>query len=318
MKKQFFSLVMMFVLVIVAGTVMAQTSVTPYAGGTYSYLMTGIDNVANARTARVFIDNGTVNSTPDLAFGTTHIYTVTSSTGTVTPGTNYFDIAVPANTTALNFNVAYNSLFATGAYQLYVVLYNGAETTCYNFIYTNITVTANNFNLVAAAPTVVCQTINSAPGVDTPASSGQNTVFTYTVTKTGGDNNDDWSFDFKIPANTISGLDVSNITSIVPTITAGLGTNTIAATGTLTGGNYNVKVTNSDTGNNASVVTLTVTIPTKTGVADAAFAASVSAAKLYVNQTSTISIATETNGTTDNAASVTLKTLPTIGTFSGQ
>jgi len=316
MKKQFFSLVMMFVLVIVAGTVMAQTSVTPYAGGTYSYLMTGIDNVANARTARVFIDNGTVNSTPDLAFGTTHIYTVTSSTGTVTPGTNYFDIAVPANTTALNFNVAYNASFATGAYQLYVVLYNGAETTCYNFIYTNITVTANNFNLVAAAPTVVCQTINTTPGVDTPASSGQNTVFTYTVTKTGGDNNDDWSFDFKIPSNTL-GLDVANISSIVPSITTGTGTNVVAATGSITAGTYNVKVTNSDTGNNASVVTITITVPTTTGVADAAFVATASAATLYVNQTSTVSIATETSSA-DNSATVTLKNLPSIGTFSGQ
>jgi len=316
MKKQFFSLVMMFALVIVASTVMAQTSVTPYAGGTYSYLMTGIDNVANARTARVFIDNGTVNSTPDLAFGTTHIYTVTSSTGTVTPGTNYFDIAVPANTTALNFNVAYNSLFATGAYQLYVVLYNGAETTCYNFIYTNITVTANNFNLVAAAPTVVCQTINNTPGVDTPASSGQNTVFTYTVTKTGGDNNDDWSFDFKIPSNTL-GLDVANISSIVPSITTGTGTNVVAATGSITAGTYNVKVTNSDTGNNASVVTITITVPTTTGVADAAFVATASAATLYVNQTSTVSIATETSSA-DNSATVTLKNLPSIGTFSGQ
>jgi len=315
MKKQLFSLVMMFVLVIVASTVMAQTSVTPYAGGTYSYSMTGIDNVANARTARVFVDNGATNSTPELAFGTTHIYSVTSVTGAVTSGTNYFDIAVPANTTALNFNVAYDPLFATGAYQLYVVLYNGAETTCYNFIYTNITVTANNFNLVAAAPTVVCQTINSAPGVDTPASSGQNTVFTYTVTKTGGDNNDDWSFDFKIPSNTL-GLDVANISSIVPSITTGTGTNTVAATGSITAGTYNVKVTNSDTGNNASVVTITITVPTTTGVADAAFVATASAAKLYVNQTSTVSIATETSSA-DNSATVTLKNLPTIGSFSG-
>lgn len=315
MKKQVFSLVMMLALVIVAGSAMAQTSTTPYAGGTYSYSMTGIDNVGNARTARIFVDNGAINYTPELAFGTTHIYTVTSSTGTVTSGTNYFDIAIPANTTALNFDVAYDPSFATGAYQLYVVLYNGAETTCYNFIYTNITVTANTFNLVAAAPTVVCQTINSAPSVDTPASSGQNTIFTYTVTKTGGDNNDDWSFDFKIPSNTL-GLDIANISSIVPSITTGTGTNVVAATGTITSGNYNVKVTNSDTGNNASVVTITVTVPTTTGVADAAFVASVSASKLYVNQTSTVSIATETSSA-DNSATVTLKNLPSIGTFLG-
>lgn len=315
MKKQFFSFLMVLALVVVAGTAMAQTSVTPYAGGTYSYTMSGIDNVANARTARVFVDNGTINSTPDLSFGTTHIYTVTSTTGTVTAGTNYFDIAVPANTTTLNFNVAYDASFATGNYQLYVVLYNGGETTCYNFIYTNITVTANNFNLIAAAPTVVCQTINASPSVDTPASSGQSTVFTYTITKTGGDVNDDWSFDFDIPS-TATDLNIADVTSITAAITTGTGTNSVVITGTANSGDYNVKVTNSDTGNNASVVIITVTVPTTTGSADALFAATVSAPKLYVNQTATVSLATETSSA-DNDASVTLKNLPTIGTFSG-
>jgi hypothetical protein len=182
-------------------------------------------------------------------------------------------------------------------------------------MYRDITVTANNFDLaVATTYTTTCQTINLTPLTNTVASSGQNTIFTYTIEKTGGDNNDDWSFDFDIPS-TGSNLDINDITGLSAAITTGLGTtNSVEITGTMTSGNYNVKVTNSDAAVNASVVTITITVPTTTGAVDAPFAATASAATIYVNQSAVVSIATETNSG-NNAATATLKNLPSIGSF---
>ena len=311
MKKQFFSIVMVLALVIVAGTAMAQTSLTPYAGGTYSYSISGIDNVARARTARVFIDNDGISQLPNLSVATKY---VVASSLTVTPSTNYYDLALPSGTTAFDFSVAYNPAMATGAYQLYVVVYDGADTQCSNFMFRDITVTANNFDLaVATTFTTTCQTINASPATNTLASTGSSTIFTYIITKTGGDNNDDWSFDFDIPSTT-SALDIDNITALSAAITTGLGTNSVAITGTITSGNYNVKVINGDTGVNASVVTITVTVPTTTGANDAPFAATASAATVYVNQSAVVSIATETSSA-NNAATATMKNLPNIGSF---
>ncbi len=312
MKKQFFSIVMVLALVIVAGTAMAQTSLTPYAGGTYSYTISGIDDVARTRTARVFIDNGGIDATPSMTVASK--YVVSSSSLTVTASANYYDVALPVNTTTFDFSVAYNALMATGAYQLYVVVYDGADTQCSNFMYRDITVTANNFDLaVATSFTTTCQTINPSPLTNIVASTGQSTIFTYTITKTGGDNTDDWSFDFDIPTTT-SALDINDITGLSAAITTGLGTNSVAITGTITSGNYNVKVTNDDAGVNASVVTITVTVPTTTGANDAPFAATASAATIYVNQSLVTSIATETNAG-NNAATATMKNLPSIGSF---
>lgn len=298
-------------LVVVTGSAMAQTSLTPYAGGTYSYTIGGIDDVGRARTARIFIDNDGISPLPNLAVASKY---VVSSALTVTASTNYYDVALPANTTTFDFSVAYNAAMATGAYQLYVVVYDGDDTQCRNFMYRNITVTANNFDLaVATTYTTTCQTVNLSPTENQVASTGQSTIFTYTVTKTGGDVNDDWEFDFKIPT-TGSALDVNDITALTAAITTGGGTNSVAITGTITSGDYHVKVTNSDLAVNASVVTITVTVPTTTGALDAPFAATASAAKINVNQTSVVSIATETSAA-NNSATATMKNLPSIGSF---
>ena len=321
MKKLLFSFVMMIALVIVTGTAMAQTSVTPYLGGTYSYTVSGLDQVSTARFVEVYITDA-ANAKQALTGYTANAPTTGLS---LAAGTLLYSGALTGSPTpaTIGFNIdfATSGLTAGTTYRLWVKIYNGtsAAGTCYNARFITIVPAVNNFNLVAAVTNAsICQTItpDGSLAVNTTASAAQSTVFTYTVTKTGGDNNDDWSFDFKIPSTTVTGLDISNITSSVPTITTGTGTNTVLTSGTISAGTFNVKVTNSDLAVNASVVTITITIPTAAGVADAAFAATISAAKLYVNQTATVSIGTETNGA-DNTATTTLKSLPAIGGFIG-
>ena len=58
MKKLLFSLVMMFALVIVAGTAMAQTNSTPIPGGTYNYTISGITSVAGATVSITYSGSG--------------------------------------------------------------------------------------------------------------------------------------------------------------------------------------------------------------------------------------------------------------------
>jgi hypothetical protein len=320
MKKLIFTLMMMAGLALVAGTAMGQDNMNPYQGGTYTYTMDGIDDVANTRTARVFIDaDGQNDVSPDRAIdldgGGTDDYTVTSTltvTKDVSATPSYFDIAIPANTTSVSFDVFYEDM-PTGAHELTMVVYDGTDADCYNFIYTGITVIANDFDLAMGADASDCQTINPNPAVDTPASSGQNTVFTYTVTKTGGAIDDDWGFDFDITTTGVT-LDYNDITNISAAITTGTGTNSVNLTGTAASGDYAVKVTNDDATNDATEVTISVTVPTTTGSADAGFPGTVTAATLYNNNTTDVIINTETNGA-NNSQTITLETIPSIGTF---
>ena len=66
MKKQFLSFVMMLALVIVAGSAMAQTAVTPYIGLPYHYNLGGI-TVLNPSTAVVTYSDSHVTLPSNIA-----------------------------------------------------------------------------------------------------------------------------------------------------------------------------------------------------------------------------------------------------------
>ena len=314
MKKIIFSLMTLFALALMAGSAKAQTSTTPYPGGTYTYTLNSLDDVGYSRTARVFLKT-TINGefAPDLDVSGN--YTVTSAGNTVVAGTQYVDITVPANTTSLTFAIAYDASIATGAYELHAGLYDGSDTECYNFIFMNITVTENDFDLGLTADAFTCQVINSAPLEGDAASDGQSTTFSYTATKIGGSVDSDWSFDLDLTSTGVD-LDFDDINAEDVTILTGPGTNSVVITGTTGSGDYNVKVTNSDDAVDAAEITITFTIPTTTSAGDAPFLATISAQTLYNKQTSDIIFAGDTTPGNE-AATVTVKNLPAIGGFVG-
>ena len=187
MKKQFFSIVMMIALVIVAGTAMANNEKNVLPGGTYTYTLQGVysDNAATA--------------------------TVTYLTGTgvtITPiGTSY---TIPARTTStVSFTVKYGtqaSPATTG--KISVVIADVAN--CSNSIELNITVLPTpiySLNLTKDVSTYSdCQ---ARTGVSDNApdalgtGSGELNTFTYTVTPivTNVTGNFTYSYTISLPDN---------------------------------------------------------------------------------------------------------------------
>lgn len=299
--------------------VMAQTSTTPYVGGTYSYTVGDIDNVTNARTARVFINTDGTGSTPALAHASKYVVqNATDGDGNTLTITdteaNYFDVALLAGDTELNFDIEYNAAFTTGAYDLYVQLFDGTAPTtdCFNYVFLDITVTANNFNLViAAVDASKCQALGTGVTSGNPAADSGSTTFAYTVTRSGGVDTYDWAFDFDLNATTLvydgSTTTINNITATTP------GTGSVNITETSVG-DYTMVVTNNEASDN--VVTITFTIATTAGASDKDFEAALANAVLRLKHTTDVITTTETDVTdADNKATVTLKRMPHIGSF---
>lgn len=121
MKKQLFSFVLVFALVIVTGTAMAQKNTTPYIGSTYTYTLKNVTVQGSSATASIsYTDaaHATVPSSFAVTSGT-HDYTfdVTYNTGavngtltvTITEGTcsNYIQLAIsPKAQPALALSIA--------------------------------------------------------------------------------------------------------------------------------------------------------------------------------------------------------------------
>lgn len=326
MKKQFFTFLMMIALVIVAGSAMAQSSTNPYQGGKYTYTIS-TDNAGVDRLVKIYIATEAAPTT-GLTLGAANAVTISNAlpAGTQSASGAVYSYEYPDGNTSFSFDVVYGSSIS-GAHRLWVEIYdNVAGTSCFNAMYKTVTPTPNNFDLALTTPnTSVCQTkADPLSGLAelTAATNGLSTTFTYVVTKlNGGDDTDDWSFEFDLAASTVLGMDIANITSITPSITTGSGgTNAISNTGTLAGGDYVVRVNNSQAGTNATAVTLTIVIPNNTGLADAPFAATILNQKLFSNQDVNPILTAETTTApagTNNTGTVTVEYMPTIGGFVG-
>ena len=122
MKKLLFSFVMMIALVIVAGNAMAQTSVAPYIGETYSYTISGLDQVTSDRTVKIYLTTDVAKGTkidPTAAFaasgGGLTAYSSNTSEYSAT-------LAKGATTTpaSFSFNIKWNTVTAGTKYHLWI------------------------------------------------------------------------------------------------------------------------------------------------------------------------------------------------------
>lgn len=159
MKKLLFSFVMMLALVIVAGTTMAQTKLTPYQGGKYTYnVPIGITTVGVASVT--FSNTGMTISNPSVDLA-----------------------AIPAATTSITFDVNYGLNVPVGTQTIYLTLTAGG---CSNNIHLDVTVSAKPTLVLAinSISTSICQKINSSPSNNIAASDNQTTTFDLTVTPT--------------------------------------------------------------------------------------------------------------------------------------
>jgi len=266
MKKLLFSFVMMLALVIVAGTAMAQSSTTPYQGAKYTYTVNGVDAGGTTRLVKIYYTTNAAPTTKITCGGTTSIsVTNVNCTPASTPAVSLVaddeTFILPASTTAFTFDATFGATVATNPARIWVVIYNDAlGTQCSNTMYLGVTPKADalDYKILAAAA-------NVCPTPEVPTSAGQdgiadNTVVTYTITRTGGVTAYNWSFDFDGSTVQVTGAtDTKVVTTTVP--------NTPGAVQTVTRGISNFKqyvgtssVVNStsdtNSGNNSAVTTI--------------------------------------------------------------
>lgn len=179
MKKIAFTLMAVFAIALIAGNALAQTNVTPYQGGTYTYTLNGIV-VANASTATItYTGNGATLPDP---------------------------IAVATTDNSITFKVTYADDATDGTLQL--TLQDGT-TLCSNFIQLAIDVQdMPTLDLsVAASNTEICQSTNSTPANNTAASVGETNSFTFTVTPTITNVSANYTYGYTIALPATSNLD---------------------------------------------------------------------------------------------------------------
>ncbi len=282
MKKQFFSIVMMIALVIVAGTAMAQTGVKPYPGGTYTYSLSGI----------ALQNNGTVA----IAYSGADAIIITPKTGL---GLTASPFTIAQATTSLSFDVTYPLNSTTGIKTFTVTITDGA-TTCSNFIKLAVEIQALptlSLSILASEAAPICQ-LKEANPLDNQASALTDGVigntFTYTVTpvvtNVAASGLFDYEYNITLPTNSVlKGFNVAN--------------------GKISG----TKVTYTGVTAVATDV-FTVTFKTTTGKADQLLTATIVDSKLTVTSGGGQYVGTITNsllGTDD----VTVKSMPSIGSF---
>lgn len=222
MKKLFFSFVMMLALVIVTGSAMAQTSTTPYQGAKYSYSVSGIDAGSTTRLVKVYYTTSAAPTTKITCGGATSI-TVSNvnCTPAATPAVSLVSddetFTLPASTTVFSFDAAFGASVATNAARIWIVIYNDAAgTQCSNTMYLGVTPAANALDYG-----IVADVANVCPTSEVPTSTGQdgiadNTVVSYTVTRTGGVTAYNWSFDFN--GSTINVTGATNTKVVTATV----------------------------------------------------------------------------------------------------
>lgn len=241
MKKIVFTLITVFALALLAGNTKAQTSQTPYQGGTYSYTVNGIV-VANASTATVTYSGDDVTLPSPIAVATT------------------------AN--SITFDVVYGAAATSGTL---TVTIKDLTSECSNLINLSITVTnAPTLELAVTSVADFCQNLNGSPNNNEPADIGAaaNTfLFTVTPTISAGavDAGAKYAFDFDLNDYVIGAS-----TAITIVRTSGDGTATPS-----TAGSGQIAITGA-----TNTQTFTVSFATTTGVASETITGTVSGAVL--------------------------------------
>ncbi len=147
MKKIVFILMTVFALALMAGSAVAQTSVTPYLGAAYTYSVADIEP-GSANLVEVYISSDA--AWIQLLATAASDYEIVSSTGatlTTAGGQGYRGALTSSDIT---FNILYpgtSNLTVGSTYYLWVKVYSGNESTCSNIKYITIVPAANNFDL---------------------------------------------------------------------------------------------------------------------------------------------------------------------------
>jgi hypothetical protein len=288
MKKIVFSLMILVALVVMAGSSMAQTNVTPYPGGTYSYTLSGIKtNSIGAAVIAITGADATIKNVEGIA-------------GDYTGG----NIPTPAAADfELNFDISYG-LLATGTRKITVTVTDGAASGgCSNFIELEVVINALPTLVldIVASETDYCQNKNTAPLTDNTAATVGAPVneFTFTVTPTITDVTSAYTYEYKItlPNDVATGL-----TAYAITHTSGNGAYD-PSTGIVTGSGTEV--------GDATPDVFKISFTTTTGIAPVDVNGTLADASITITAGGSIITGTFTN--TSDAVSV--KTMPSIGTF---
>lgn len=308
MKQKIFTLVLMLAMVFVASSAWAQTAVTPYQGGTYTYTLSGIE-LNSAGTGRIILNDNDNALTPDLAItGNWSVpRAVDQDDASLTPtgNTNYYGITVADGTTSIEFDITYAATIPTGLHYLYLEL---SQTVggCTNFIKMDITVAAiPTLSLAISGPADFCQAIQTATAVsnNTAASSGMSNTFTFTVTPT-------------FSAGAVGAGATADFTCSLNDFVFGTSTTVISIERTAGDGTDNdngAPVTSAINVTGATgVQTFTVTFNTTTGLAAETITGQLSNGTLNPGGSATNTYPATYSAQTDD---VVVNTTPSIGTF---
>lgn len=303
MKKQLFTFVMMIALVIGAGSAMGQTKTTPYPGSNYSYTLSSI-GLQSVGTGKIILksDGGTL--VPDLNIASNwSVTTATNQTPTdlvpTASGGNSYAITVPSATTAITFSILYDAAIIAGDYDLYVEITQTAGG-CSNIIRLDVAVTAPPTLALAltvgAGGNTICQVKNSDPITmtdNTAASVGQTTTWSYIVTPDALTNVANYSFTFVLDNYLLGTTNAITVSSGDATLDVNTGT--ISVTGA------------------TGAVTLTASVTTTTNKAALAVIGTISNTSFTL--TSGAGGGTYGGTVSDDTETVTISTMPAIGTF---
>jgi hypothetical protein len=285
MKQKIFTLVLMFALVIMAGSAFAAAgdNKEPYQGGTYLYTVNPI-TLITAGTAGISFSGFTTD--PTISEPKVNAVAAT--------GTNPYNIATGG--VSFTFKLAYSSTEpTTGTHKIIVTATEGGGSGCTNVISLNVVITAKpTLTLTLAAATPSCSNVDGTTTdgtADGHVGATANT-FTYTVTPGSMTGITNYAFTF--------GLDAYTFGSVANAKTAGTSTGGASASAPLA-------ITAA-----TDAQTITITYNTVEG-AGTTFTGSLSSA--------TFTLPAATGGGTypctisGNNATAVVKDVPTIGTF---
>ncbi|MFA5328923.1 MAG: hypothetical protein WC384_14115 [Prolixibacteraceae bacterium] len=284
MKKQFFSLVMMLALVIVAGSAFGQDKFAPYPGGTYTYNLPYTLN-----------HNGNVALTltgGDMTLGTT------TPSGLDETGTT---VALSAGTSSIAIPITFANT-ATGTKTISIVI-TDLTSLCSNNIHLDVTMHAlPALALGISSTTLTCQALVSTPASNVAASvpAGAETLIntiTFTVVPTVT-NITDYSYGYTLTIPTDGQTNLSSYSLAY------------SGPGTYTEGTGSVTVTGIDESTNANGV-FTITFVTTTGIAPETITGTLSNATMA----DPVNSGTYTATLSPSTSNSTVNSVPTIGTF---
>lgn len=215
MKKNVFTLMIVFALALMAGSAMAQTNTTVTAGGTYSYTLEGI------------VVNTDGSATIDFDGDASEVVTITSGFSSSAP-------TAPAGSYDAVFTVKFSNTAVDG--NLIVTVADGAG--CSNKIFLPITVEPiPTIDLVVvASEDQYCQTTDGTTQNEAASVNSANSI-TFTVTPTVNDapTNYTWGYTIDIPDPTLDAYTVTKGGSPValPLVVSGLASTVLSETYTV-------------------------------------------------------------------------------------